>query len=99
MARQVYSHFEEELQLTPDFWGRRKRLLTNKQHGYRAKLSCCSNIVQLLDSILHNSQRGYETALTMCDLSAAFDCVPHSILIEKLKLYGFSDDSIHSVPC
>ena len=91
MVQQLYQHFEQEL---PTIGNRSRRLLTERQHGYRKKMSCQSNIIQMIDDILQDCQNGDETALCMADLSAAFDTVKHDIFIEKLKLYGLSPETI-----
>ena len=41
------------------------------------------------------SWKGFWALLT--DLSKAFDCLPHSLFIAKLKAYGFDNDSLNLV--
>ena len=49
-------------------------------------MSCSTNILQLVDDILVDCMGGCESCLLMCDLSAAFDTVPHQVLLDKLSL-------------
>ena len=78
MVTQLTANFEQWLPVTHD---RMKRLLSERQQGYRARMSCSSTILQLLDDILKNAEDGKESSLLMCDLSAAFDMVDHSLLV------------------
>ena len=60
MCQQMYEHFEKNLQVGRNLF---KRLLSDRQHGYRSRMSCSSNIVQLLDDVLQDCQNGDETAI------------------------------------
>ena len=96
MVEQLYSHFEKNI---PVAARRTLTLLSQRQHGYRSHMSCATNILQLIDDILKDAEEGHESALLMCDLSSAFDTVDHTLLIEKLKLYGLSENAIKLLQC
>ena len=96
MVEQLYSHFERNI---PVAARRTMTLLSQRQHGYRSHMSCSTNILQLIDDILKDAEDGHESALLMCDLSSAFDTVNHGLLIEKLKLYGLSENAIKFMQC
>ena len=93
MTLQLTKHFERfnEIRGTTIY----KRLFSCRQHGYRSRMSCATNILQLVDDILVDCMGNAEAALLMCDLSAAFDTVPHQLLLDKLALYGISEAALN----
>ena len=61
------------------------------QFGFRENKSTITELITLFESLLEAKQDNKEIALLMYDLSAAFDTVQVSIILEKLKIYGFSE--------
>ena len=74
---QIISYLEDNMILHPS------------HHGFRSRHSTCTALWQMQDLWLDALDKNEITAVIMCDMSAAFDLVNHSILLEKLALYGF----------
>jgi hypothetical protein len=72
----------------------KNNLLGKFQFGFRRNKSTISELLTLFDTILEAKEMRKEILIILYDLSAAFDTVPHQILIEKLQLYGFSKQAI-----
>nr|CAI5820138.1 unnamed protein product [Callosobruchus analis] len=58
------------------------------QFGFRSKCSTALAVKKVVDTIVHNLEKGEHVALTLCDLSKAFDCVSFEILVSKLEYIG-----------
>ena len=69
-------------------------LLHPCHHGFRAKHNTTTALIQMYDRWVEAFEEKKLSAVVMLDLSAAFDVVDHSILLNKLKLYGFDEDSL-----
>ena len=69
-------------------------LLDNLQCGFRKRRNPQVLLAKLLDDITSNLEVGKLTFLILFDFKKAFDSVSHGILLNKLKLYGFSADTI-----
>ena len=69
-------------------------ILHPSHHGFRSRHSTCTALLQMQDLWLDALDKNEITAVIMCDMSAAFDLVNHSILLEKLALYGFQESAL-----
>ena len=79
VSSQLLSHLDESC------------LLTGFQSAYRRFHSTESALLNIQDDLFLNMSEGSTTALTLLDLSAAFDTIDHSILFHRLyECYGIN---------
>ena len=71
----------------------KNNLLHPNHHGFRPHHNTTTALLQMYDTWVEAMDRGEATGVVFLDLSAAFDMVSHSILVEKLRLYGFNESS------
>ena len=70
------------------------KFFPDQQHGYRSNRSCQTAVLTLQDEILRDMERGVDSAVVFCDLSAAFDTLDHEDILGKMKIYGFTEGSV-----
>lgn len=63
-------------------------LLYDKQHGFRSKLSCETQLIEFTDEILKSLQDRKQCDTIVLDFSKAFDKVSHDHLLFKLERLG-----------
>ena len=76
VAKRLNIHIEEQL------------LSNQVQSAYKGFHSTETALLKIHNDIICNMDNGKVTALTLLDLSAAFDTIDHSTLLERL--YGHS---------
>ena len=82
LKKQLYLHFENN------------NLFNDSQFGFRQGRSTDDAISELINQILRHFELCHHTVATFYDLTKAFDCVNHDILIKKFQSYNFSESSI-----
>ena len=70
-------------------------ILTDCQHGFRARRSCETQLVTLTHELALSLDNLIQTDMVVLDFSKAFDRVPHQRLMRKLHHYGIRG-STHS---
>ena len=81
--RSMYSRLNQHLQAN--------NILATEQYGFRKGLSTEQATYSLTNNILMAWNEKTYIGGIFCDLTKAFDCVDHDLLMAKLKHYGIQD--------
>jgi hypothetical protein len=63
-------------------------ILSPRQHGFRSKHSCETQLILAIDDWAQALDSGFRTDIAIFDFSKAFDSVPHRRLLYKIESYG-----------
>lgn len=80
-----------EMLLHRNIYENTRGLISNYQHGFMQGRSTTTNLFCITQYISESVDSGGQVDVIYTDFSKAFDRLDHSILLFKLKQYGFSD--------
>ena len=62
--------------------------------AYRKSYNTQHVLIKMIEEWRENLDKKFFVGAVLTDLSKAFDCIPHDLLIAKLSAYGLSSDSL-----
>ena len=71
--------------------------LSNKLCGYRKGFSAQHALIAMTEKWRKSLDKGGYAGAILMDLSKAFDCLNHDLLIAKLNAYGFSKGALKTI--
>jgi len=71
------------------------KILNKSQHGFKAGISCLTNLLEFTEYIAKSVDKREPMDIIFLDFQKAFDKVPHTRLINKLKACGINDKIVN----
>jgi hypothetical protein len=71
--------------------------LSNKLCGYRKGFSAQHALITMIEKWRKSIDKGGFAGSILMDLSKAFDCMNHELLIAKMNAYGFSKKALITI--
>ena len=62
--------------------------------GFRKNHNAQYSLLKMIENWKKQLDNGEKVGVIFMDLSKAFDTISHSLLLAKLKAYGFSDQAL-----
>ena len=72
----------------------RNDLRQSSQHGFMPNKSCCTNLLEIFETVTEVLDRGEPFNIIFLDFAKAFDQVPRERLLEKLQAHGIRGETL-----
>ena len=72
-----------------------KPILSSLLSGFREGYSTQHSLVRVIEAWRRSLDSSGIVGTILMDLSKAYDCIPHDLLIAKLEAYGFNEKSFN----